>query len=320
VYTDGNSTTLESAAKHFHEHGYVVLDGFLTDDELRPAQDELRLMFPTAEEFHDSTDPELKARFLGRGSAGIDQFPFASVEWSLLGVSPPVVGLAEALLGTPDIRLYELHNWAKYTGAASYEQDLHRDYGNHTLVVPSEDSTLGVVQMFIYLHDVPETHGPTHVVSQLRTGGVPLAKLRITKDEHPEIYADEVSAAGPAGTVLAFKADTFHRGTSMTAPRGARYALKLSYRAVSDAWNVWTDKLGANLRLGLEEDWFRFVERATPRQLESVGFPPPGHRYWTETTWAAVCERYPAADLSAFRPVSDYPASPHRPSGSRGAR
>lgn len=303
---DASSTTLEAATEHFREHGYVLLRGFLTDDDLRPAQNELGLVFPTAEEYHDSQDADLRGRFAGRGSAGIDYFPFASVEWSLLGVSSPIAGLAEALLGTSAVRLYELHNWAKYTGAAGYEQELHRDYGNHTVVVPSEDSTLGAVEMFIYVHEVPESHGPTHVVSQTRTDGVPLALLRITKDRYPEIYADEVSAAGPAGTVLAYRADTFHRGTSMTAPRGARFALKLSYRTVGDTWNVWTDRLGANVRLGLGEDWSRFVERATPRQLELVGFPPRGHRYWTKATWDAVCERYPTADLSAFQPADNY--------------
>jgi len=299
---ENNAITFEAATKHYLEHGYVVLPGFLSEEDIRPAQNELPLVFPTAEEYHDSTDKDLKARFAGRANAGIDYFPFASHEWSLLGISPPVAGLAEALLGTSDVRLYELHNWGKYTGAATYDQRLHRDYGNHTLVVPSRDPTLGVVEMFIYVNDVPETYGPTHVVSQTHTEGVPLSQLHITRDEYPEIYTHEVSAAGPAGTVLAYRADTFHRGTSMTAPRGARFALKLSYRTISDAPNVWVDRLGANVRLGLEDNWNGFVERASCRQLELVGFPPRGHRYWTGETWAEVCRRYPTADMSAFEP------------------
>jgi hypothetical protein len=302
---DGSFATLEAAAVHFREHGYVVLTGFLTDRDLRPALDELGLVFPTADEYHDSRDQNLRARFAGRVSAGIDYFPFASVEWSLLGVSQPLVGLGEALLGTSAIRVYELHSWAKYTGAADYEQDLHRDYGDHTVVVPTSDSALGAVEMFIYLHDVPETHGPTHVVSQLVTASLPPSLQRITADAYPEIYAREVSAAGPAGTVLAYRTDTFHRGTSMTAPRGARFALKVSYRTVSDVWDVWIDRLGASAQIGLAEEWHNFVERATPRQLELLGFPPRGHRYWTMETWAAVCQRYPASDLSAFQPADD---------------
>jgi hypothetical protein len=300
---DAIPAALAAAAAHFREHGYVVLSGFLTEHDLRPAQDELTLVFPTAEQYHDSRDPYLKARFAGRVSAGVDYFPFASVEWSLLGVSEPLAGLAEALLDSPAIRVYELHNWAKYTGAADYEQDLHRDYGDHTLVVPAGDSASAAVEMFVYLHDVPETHGPTHVVSQLRTASLPSSQQQITRDAHPEIYAHEVSAAGPAGTVLAYRTDTFHRGTSMTAPRGARFALKVSYRTVGDVSDIWIDRLGANALIGLSAEWHDFVARATPRQLELIGFPPRSHRYWTKQTWSAVCERYPAADLHAFRPA-----------------
>jgi Phytanoyl-CoA dioxygenase (PhyH) len=302
---DANLATLQAATAHFREHSYVVLNGFLTEHDLRPALNDLGLVFPSAEEYHDSQDPGLQARFAGRGSAGVDYFPFASVEWSLLGVSQPLVGLAEALLDTSAVRVYELHNWAKYTGAADYEQDLHRDYGNHTMVVPTSDSTLGAVEMFIYLHDVPETHGPTHVVSQLHTAALPRSVLRIAKDAYPEVYAHEVSAVGPAGTVLAYRTDTFHRGTSMTALRGARFALKVSYRTVSDVWNVWIDRLAANGRIGLAENWHKFVERATPRQLELLGFPPRGHRYWTMANWSAVCQRYPTGDFSAFQPADD---------------
>ncbi len=302
VVADASSAALEAAAAHFRVHGYVVLSGFLAESDLRPAHSELGLVFPTASEYHDSRDPDLRARFADRASAGIGYFPFASVEWSLLGVSQPLAGLAAALLGTSAIRVYELHNWAKYTGAADYEQDLHRDYGDHTLVVPAGDSALGAVEMFIYVHDVPETHGPTHVVSQLLTASLPPSLQQITKDAYPQVYRHEVSAAGPAGTVLAYRTDTFHRGTSMTAVRGARFALKVSYRAVGEVWDVWIDRLGANARIGLAADWHNFVERATPRQLELLGFPPRGHPYWTRQTWAAVCQRYPAADLSAFQP------------------
>ena len=287
----------ESVIEHFRQHGSVLLPRFLSEEELRPAQDELGVLFPTAEEYHDGRDQDRLGRFAGGAFAGIDPFPYASVEWSLLGVSAPIVELAEGLLGTSAIRLYEGHNWAKYTGAADYDQQLHRDYGNHTPVVPTRDAGLTEVEMFIYVHDVPEDHGPTHVVSQVHTASLPLWPPRITRDDHPEIYAEEVSAAGPAGTVLAYRTDTFHRGTSMTAPRGARFVLKASYRTVSD---IWSDKLGLNERLG--PDWYRFVQRATPRQLEMAGFPPRGHRYWTADTWAAVCLRYPEADLSAFQP------------------
>ena len=97
--------------------------------------------------------------------------------------------------------------------------------------------------------------------------------------------------------MLAYKTNTYHRGTAMSASGGARFSLKASYRTVSD---IWFDKMSLTERLG--EAWYRFVEQATSRQLELVGFPPRGHRYWTSRTWSDVCHRYPDADLSAFRP------------------
>jgi hypothetical protein len=302
---EASTAALDAAAAHFREHGYVVLTGFLAEHDLRPAQDELGLVFPSAGEYHGSGDPELRARFAGRASAGASYFPFASVEWSLLGVSQPLASLAEALLGTSAIRVYEMHNWAKYTGAADYEQELHRDYGNHTVVVPAGEWAAGAVEMFAWVHDVPEDHGPTHVVSRLRTASLPSSLLHVSRDAYPEVYAGEVSAAGPAGTVLAYRTDTFHRGTPMTAPAGARFALKVSYRIAADAWDPWIDRLAGAGRIGVAGDWHDFVARAAPRQLELLGFPPRGHRYWTRETWTSVCQRYPAADLSAFQPAGD---------------
>jgi ectoine hydroxylase-related dioxygenase (phytanoyl-CoA dioxygenase family) len=292
-----DGAVLEEAAAHFDEHGYVVVPGLLSAEELTPAQSELGLMFPTAEEFHSGADPERNARFAQGAFAGVDPFPYPSVEWSLLGVSPTVVALAEALLGTAAIRLYEDHNWAKYGGATDYAQHLHRDFGNHTAVVPTDDPRFREVELFIYIHDVPLECGPTHIVSQVHTAALPIWPTFLNPDDHAEIYALEVAASGPAGTVVAYKTDTFHRGASITDPRGARFALKVSYRTISD---IWIDRLGLTGRLGA--DWLRFVERATPRQLELTGFPPRGHAYWTEATWTGVCLRYPGVDLSAFRP------------------
>lgn len=295
--TNLDEADLGVATDRFREHGYVVLPAFLSADDLRPAQDELGILFPTGEEYHGGVDPERNARFADGAFSGIDPFPYESVEWSLLGLSTKIVHLAETLLGTTDIRLYEAHNWAKYGGATEYDQPLHRDFGNHTMVVPSTDPRFGEVEMFIYIHDVPIDAGPTYVVSQTRTRDIPTARLRFLREDEPALYEHETAADGPAGTVLAYRADTLHRGSAMTNPTGARFVLKASFRTVSD---IWVDKLALTTSLGPK--WHAFVNRATPRQLELAGFPPRGHAYWTTDTWSATCERYPKADLSAFAP------------------
>lgn len=294
-------TDLTAAVEHFDAHGFVLLPGFVPAADLEPVQRDLALLFPTPEEFHAGLDPERNARFSGSAFKGIDPFPYEAVSWSLFGLSEPIVGLAEALLGTTNIRLYEAHNWAKYGGATEYDQDLHRDFANHTTVVPSEAADLGDVEMFVFIHDVGMGDGPTYVVSQQHTRHVPLWPTHPPRAEYPEIYEHEIPAIGPAGTVIAYKTSTFHRGSAMTDPKGSRFAIKASYRTARD---IWEDKLHLMQRIS-GKAWYRFVSAATPRQLELVGFPPRGHAYWTEETWQGVSLRYPKADLAAFRPDGD---------------
>jgi hypothetical protein len=51
------------------------------------------------------------------------------------------------------------------------------------------------------------------------------------------------------------------------------------------------------------DEWVQFVNRATARQLQALGFPPPGDSYWTTETLAGMELRYPNLDLSPWRPA-----------------
>jgi hypothetical protein len=298
----------ETARADWIRDGFVILPGLLSADTLAPAMAELQTMFPSAAGFHDGTD-ERRGRYLGDEFEGIDEFPFKSVQLSLLAVCEPVIDLAKALLGSESLHMYSAEAWAKFTGAADYEQLLHRDYLNHTLVVPSDAPEFQQVEMFVYLVDVPEQLGPPHLVSRRYTGDLPakpnwLPRSDIVDDDdfvaetgRPDLYEREISGAGPAGTVIAFQPGTFHRGTGLAAHRGARYSMQLCFRPASVEWAVRTP-WGARSH---STAWYRFVERATPEQLALFGFPPPGHRYWTPATLAGVAERYPGLDLTPWR-------------------
>jgi len=299
---------LGDAARTWRTDGFVILPGFIPADELKPARDELELMFPSAEGFHDGSDPR-RERFVGDEFAGIDSFPFASTEISLLAVHPRVVELAEALLAESDLRIYGAEAWAKYTGAADYDQNLHRDYLGHTILVPSDAPGCQQVEMFVYLNDVPDGLGPPHLVSRARTtdlsampnwypsfDGAGSEGGSVATRGRPDLYEAEVSAAGPAGTVIAFEQGTFHRGTKLTAPRGARYSMHLCFRPAAAEWGqrlAWAAH-------AFEPEWNRFVPRASARQLQLFGFPPPGHPFWTDDALAAMALRYPGLDLTAW--------------------
>jgi len=281
---------LTKAAQDWRRQGFAILPGYLPDEVLRPALAELELLFPSPQGFHDGADPR-RARFLADEFAGIDSFPFVSTEISLLAVHGMVTDLAETLLEDDDLRIYSAEAWAKYTGAADYDQALHRDYLNHTVLVPSNEYRQ--VEMFVYLVDVPEDLGPPHLVPREHT-----ADLAAMPNWYPRspLYDHEVSAAGPAGTVVAFEMGTFHRGTGMTRPGGTRYTMHLNYRTAECEWaqrHGWADR-------SHEPEWYRFVERATARQLGLFGFPPPGHPFWTADTVAGMALRYPKLDLSPW--------------------
>ena len=116
-------------------------------------------------------------------------------------------------------------------------------------------------------------------------------------EDNSALYDVEQSGAGPAGTVIAFNTRTFHRGTELREPRGVRYSMQVVFRS-ADA--DWAQRTGWAAQAH-EPGWYRFVDRATPRQLELFGFPPPGHPYWTDQTITGLGQRYPGLDLSPWR-------------------
>jgi hypothetical protein len=294
----------------FDRDGFVIVPRHVPETQLAPAIRELHGEFPTADEFHDNVSPERNERFRDEFN-GITNFPFATVELSLLAVHDRIVDLAEALLQTRALRVYSIEAWAKYTGAAEYEQHHHRDYLGHTLLVPSRGAA-NQVEMFLYLNDVTLDLGPPSLVPAHIAPTFPAIPNWYPRaaghrdDEHPawvspqgcpELYQHEVRADGPAGTVVAYRIETFHRGTEVTAPRGARYTIHVNFRAADCDWitrRAWTDTANT-------EAWDQFVARATPRQLELFGFPPPGHEFWTDEALEDLALRYPGIDIRSWR-------------------
>ena len=52
---------VESVRTHWDEHGFAVLPGLLSSEELSPGLSELGVLFPTPEEFHSDVDPTRNA-------------------------------------------------------------------------------------------------------------------------------------------------------------------------------------------------------------------------------------------------------------------
>jgi hypothetical protein len=297
----------DAHVQHFGDHGFVLIERFLAEGELERARPGLWDLYPTAEDFHAGRDaraeryrdPDFDATpaFRRKQFEGLREFPFRHQPLNRLALHPELIRLAEALLGTRDVRLYQAETYAKYTGATSYEQPLHVDYTNHVMLPPRSDGRFRQVQLFLYLTEVTEAHGPTHVVSRRYTRGLPLFPQRFDSPAPPRLEHLEVSAAGPAGSLLAYAADVLHRGTDMTLRGGARFFFNLAFRPAGADWvggNPWP-------RRGIVPGWTELVEGLGPRPLEVLGFPPPGHPYWNPETLAGAADRYPGLDLAPWR-------------------
>ncbi len=290
----------DAAQAQWEEDGWCLVQGLLPRHAVEAAQAALLPLFPTAEEFADDAHPERNEPFRVDSHRVMPRFPFDDGALNDLVVHDHVVDVAEQLLGLTytDLRMYQAMLSAKYSGGAlSDEQLLHADFGNHTLVVPRHEPGYQQLAMFVYLSDVTPETAATRVVSRRLTTGIPVERTYLSPDEYADLYAAEVPASGPAGSVLAYRPDVYHRGVRMTAPRAARFMLHVSYKPAATDW------LGSFGLPNAGEDlsWYRFVERAGERQLTVLGFPPPGHPYWTAQTLAGAAARYPRLDLSPWR-------------------
>ena len=269
----------------------MLVEGFLTDDELQRARDALWLHFPTPDEYF--ADPSRHGHFSTSQFAGVEEFPYRSWDLNRLAFHPDLVDAAERVLGTRELHLYKVELWAKFAGAVDYDQPLHRDYGSHSLVVPRRDGAYQQMTTFIFLSDVTEEDGPTRIVPFEHSCDVPFTPLY---GEFRSLAEFEVPAVGPAGSLLVYRTDVLHRGSNFTAAGRARYSLLADYQARGSTW-------GGKMSWPKQspERWAKLLPQCSVRERDLFGFPRPGDDYWNEQTLVDVAARYPGMDMTPYR-------------------
>ena len=240
--------------------------------DLPGAQDAIKRLFPTAEEMDRDGDDERTSPWRTWDSAW-PEFPFKSARLNKLVVHDVIIELAQSLLGTPDVRLYLALASAKYARQPSdYNQLLHADYPNHSLVVPRRDLGYQQLETFIYLSDVTARNGATRMVSrQRRTAAIPVERHTLDLTEYGEFYEDPGEASGPAGSVVAYRPDVYHRSVDVTEPGTSRFMLHVSYKPADTEWlgyQAWPFK-------GFSAEWHNFVARPGPDNWPWWASPSP---------------------------------------------
>lgn len=304
----------------WRDNGWVLIEALVPADVIDEAAADLREIFPTPEQYH--ADPEGEhERWLGRPPPSRasytwpetgpgfrpeqhvwqGQFPFpGSGKLNRLTVHPAIVDFAERALDTTDLRMYQAHTSAKFTGETNYEQPMHTDR-NHSWLPSPTSARWWHLETFLYLSDVDEGTAPTHLVSLSDSEGrdvtTPLLLPRAGPYGDPEIYAAERSAPGIRGSLLAYRTEVFHRGVNITAPGAARFVLGVAFKVAGHDWIGYDSPQSRSTSL----DWVAFAESCTPRELALFGFPPPGHPIWDHALIDATARRYPKLDLDPWR-------------------
>jgi ectoine hydroxylase-related dioxygenase (phytanoyl-CoA dioxygenase family) len=307
---------------HWREHGYVLVDDVLTQEEVEAAKANLAGYVPSWKEFAGAPNryPQIRSSSMVKA-----EFPFLDRALNEITTHSEITGAAERILDTPDIHLAQSIFWVKFARTHDYAQELHLDYQNNTLTFPSDDPRFQQLPLIVYYEDVSEEDGPTYVVSRRHSDPLvfevshardpeegDLAAFEkfnvpfLDRDEYAAVYEHEIALTPKAGSVLLFSMATFHRGSAIRASSGRRLSHHIVYRRAGAEWMGWL----AWPRRGADPEMREFIQVATPRQLELIGFPGPGHPFWTEETLAGIALRYPRMDLGPYRAaLADSPAA-----------
>jgi ectoine hydroxylase-related dioxygenase (phytanoyl-CoA dioxygenase family) len=294
------------SAEHVAEwrrEGFVTIERFFEPDEWQPVLADYEEIYRDAgkgEGVGSALELKPDERSANRGTQfkNIHVLPYpGSAAINLISLHPALISFARALLGVSDVRLYQSHTWAKYTGEADYDQDFHCDYSNHTLLAPSDEPALRTVDFIVYFTDVTRAHGALRYVTKsdvLATLGRPATTIG-GESEQRALCERERAVEVPAGSIVAHGIDTVHRGSNLTAPGGRRFSMTIGYKAAGSdhvGFHVWQDKR--------QPQWQLVFEHASPEQLACLGIPRPGHAYWTPRTLELTQKRWPSWNMREY--------------------
>ena len=262
------------------DEGWVLLEGLIGTDEIDAASDDIRLLFPSVEEYYSDPDgvtlrrrgspltpkqdyvwPEDGPGFRSEQQRWMGTFPFdGSGALNRLCVHPSLIDFAERAIQSTDLRLYQAHASAKYSGLTNYEQPMHTDR-NHSWLPAIGEPPWWNLTGFLYLTDVTEDENPTRLVTVDDSAAIDSPYPVVLPRMDPKLYAAERSAPGIRGSYLAYRSVVWHRGASFKAPNTARFNVGLAFKRAGQDWIGYDTQQSRSTG----EPWTHFVERSTPR-------------------------------------------------------
>jgi ectoine hydroxylase-related dioxygenase (phytanoyl-CoA dioxygenase family) len=281
----------DSHLDEVRERGFTVVKNFLEPELLHAAREALFRIVPSPEDYF--ADPEPHKALVATQFSGMKFFPYN--EWALdrLAVHPDLVDAAERFCGTDDLHLYKCELWSKYSGGIDYDQPHHRDFFNHTLLVPKEADDFVQMTTFILLSDVTEQDGPTKLIPLDQSADIPIMPMLTEMGQYRE---REVAALATAGSLMIYKTNVVHRGSNFTGVNRSRFALLIDFQRRGLPWTgkmAWPNNANT-------VKWTTTIAKMSVRERQLFGFPAVDDPYWDEQTIRDVGLRYPEMDMTPY--------------------
>ena len=311
----------EIVVGQWRSSGACLVDGLLPSALVERVRSDAHAFYPAA------GSPEA-SNINDFGSGNEFVFPAQSDAVNEVTLHHRLLSAVAQLLGVDvvDLRLSQSDLWVKYGRQRdesnrndNSDQRIHVDYPNHTLTHPPAWDAPEAVEIIIYYDDVADTGGATALVPRTGdddpaypwpivgtpgVGDLPWINDRASaeaylaeqapdvaawREEH--LYPREQLAKFSRGSVLLYRHDTWHRGTPLE-PGAMRTAQNLTFRRSGTEWisTLHPGWAWAMYRRGQRME--RLIGSATVEQRCVLGFPAPGHPYWTREMLAAVTARY----------------------------
>jgi hypothetical protein len=195
---------------------------------------------------------------------------------------------------------------------------MHIDYPNHTLTHPPDWDRPEAVSILVYYDSVEECGGATEFVPRegaedpayqgplVRTpgmGGLDFVNDRAQAEAYlrkaapdtakwraENLYPRARSVHYQPGTVLFYRQDLWHRGTPLR-PGVMRLMQNITFRRKDCEWISTVHQGWAWAMYRSSKVMVKLLARGTVEQRCVLGFPAPGHDYWTRGTLDAVRAR-----------------------------
>lgn len=149
-----NPVISEADYEQWVKHGYVVVR-LLDDATLRSVLDNVYDYFPSWDEYERRPNRYEPLLATAAGTLGPRvAFPFVGTALNSVSTHPELLAFARRVIGVDRIMITHSVLIGKYAGARDYEQDLHVDYGNNTLVYPKPDTAIVDLPTITYYSDV----------------------------------------------------------------------------------------------------------------------------------------------------------------------